>query len=201
VLDELGNTVWTDSGAPRADGATYLFESLNIPVEHGYTLKALLSVDAGAGGGTIVANSFIDTGSMQNVMLPSTFVNSINFAHKIAVLDQAAPVQNTWYTVLDIVAPVKVFGMGVLIADTGETLEVRVTACDTVITGSGAAVANTDYKILVNTTSAGNTITLSSSALINANQLECRRLKVEVRKTTAAGAGNLKAAVTYGQRG
>jgi hypothetical protein len=202
VIDNLGNTVWTDSGAPRVDGTTYLLESLNIPIERGYTLKAYLSVNAGVGGGTIDVNSFVDTGSRQNVMLPAAFINSVNFKHQAdSILNQAAPVQNTWYTVLDTVVNARLIGLGILIADTGETLEVRLTVDGNIIIGSGAAVAGTDYHAMVHTHATGTVLTFSSTDAPRAFMLEGRSLKVEVRKTTAAGAGNLKACAAYETRG
>lgn len=121
-----------------------------------------------------------------------------------ATLDQAAPVQNTWYTILSTTVNCRLETLGVYVATTGETLEVRATIDGQTIASSGfAAAANTIYFIgrgidvngglekLAEATSA-NTIFYGAAFLF-----EAKSIKVEVRKTTAAGAGNLKGIACY----
>lgn len=204
VISAAGRTLVSGSAINEATASVKLCaENEAAPVFSGFKLRATVSgVTGGATPYTMSVILYVATGDDKALMIPSNFVTTASFAHKeVALLDQAAPVQNTWYTVLDTVYNVKVFGMAIKVADTGETVEVKITVDGHTITGSGAANANTDYKVLINTLSTGNAIILSSSALINANQLEGRSFKVEVRKTTAAGAGNLLASVSHCQRG
>jgi hypothetical protein len=59
VKDVDGNTIWT--GSAHNENATYLVASLTVPVDRGYTLVCTISGAAGTGGGTVVANLFVDT--------------------------------------------------------------------------------------------------------------------------------------------
>ena len=201
ILSAAGRTMYTGSEINEDTASIDIFADGECPIVFsGFKVKALVSGVTGSSH-TFIVNLYAEDTSSNLVSLPANLATLVNFEHKLASLNQIAPVQNTWYTLLDTVHNVKLFGVGILIADTGETLGVKLTVDGETITGSGAATADTDYKVLINTTATGNTITLSSSALVNANQLECRSLKIEVRKTTAAGTGNLKASVAYGQRG
>jgi len=125
-----------------------------------------------------------------------------NFDHIVpehqadATKDQANPVQNTWYTVLDTTDYVRLIGVCLYVADTAETLAVQITVDGQTVAGSGAATADTWYEIYLDR---DGTLVISNNALFQyrAYILEGRSIKVEVRKTTATGAGNLKARVYY----
>lgn len=120
-----------------------------------------------------------------------------------ANLIQAAPVQNTWYTVLDTKKNVKIYGISMCILTTGETLEMRITIDGQPSTLSYACIADTDYSIYKlfapNTTSFDVATGLYLACYTS--PLEAKSVKVEIRKTTAAGAGDLLGHVTYGKRG
>jgi len=121
------------------------------------------------------------------------------FTHQSdAVLNQAAPVQNTWYTVLDTTSNVRLYGLAVFVADTGETIEVKITIDGVSLTGSQAQNANTYYYYFKDPSQTN--ICLASTTLyliMYYTFLEGKSVKVEVRKTTATGAGQLFAKVTY----
>lgn len=61
LRDEEDNIIWTDAGAPRADGTTYIIDSLVLPVDHGFSMNVHLSANAGAGGGIATVKSLIET--------------------------------------------------------------------------------------------------------------------------------------------
>lgn len=110
-------------------------------------------------------------------------------------LNQAGAVQNTWYTILDTTNNCRVIGITVRIDTTGETLEVQITADGETINGSVAANANTNYCVyLNNAANSAEELNLKndSDPQYKAFLLEARSVKIEVRKTTANGAGNLR---------
>ena len=121
-----------------------------------------------------------------------------------AVLNQAAPVQNTWYTILDTTRCVCVYQIGVGVEDTDETLECQITVDGETIAAVGrVSLHSTELGVYVKASS----ITLVDNAIITpiANVLgvtmvvEGHSVKVQVRKTTATGIGNLTGIVTWGQ--
>ena len=120
-----------------------------------------------------------------------------------AVLNQAAPVQNTWYTVLDTTLNCCVISIAALVATADETLEVKATVDGVTIAAvSLAATFNTTYYVKLLTTETGGYLQLQASdgyAVYRAFLFEGRSVKVEIRKTTATGAGNLKCCVVYAQ--
>jgi hypothetical protein len=126
------------------------------------------------------------------------------FEHQAdATLSQATPVKDTWYTVLDSKKNCRVYAVTVLVWTTNETLEVRITIDDQVLVGSVEAAHTTYYyvhhKLYAAAASAlaidGNVFLLGHYAPI-----EGREVKVEVRKTTEAGNGNLESRVVYAKR-
>lgn len=119
-----------------------------------------------------------------------------------AILNQANPVQNTWYTILDTTGDLEIFLVAIAIITTGETLECRLTidgVIPNIISGL-AAVAGTTYPVAIYHDHTGMWLdaTVSNSLILrNGQTLRCRAFKAEVRKTTNAGAGNLRGAVSY----
>jgi len=194
--------MYTGSAINEATASVDIFADGECPVVFsGFKVHATLAGDTGSAH-TFIVILFVEDTANGAIVLPSGLVTAMSFEHKdIALLDQATPVQNTWYTVLDTVHNVKVFGLAAGVADTGETIEMRITVDGGTITGSQVAVAGTSYRVHPYLLMTGITLTFSSSVLINSNMCEARSFKVEVRKTTANGAGNLKAAVCYEQRG
>lgn len=128
---------------------------------------------------------------------------------QIAQLDQAAPVQNTWYTVLD-ARNVRVYFITVTVLTVGETLEARITIDGTLYTAGGgtAVAAGANHKAYLSTATFGGPgaptgyawITAPGSDLNAAAQtfLEGKHILIEIRKITVAGAGNLQACALYG---
>jgi len=116
-----------------------------------------------------------------------------------ATIDQAAPVQNTWYTVLDTTTFVRILAILAYVDVANETIEVRLTIDGQTLTGSQAALAGTSYCYgLQYQSNSLNTITAGVNIpVMNYCFLEGKSVKVEVRKTTALGAGNLHCLVTY----
>lgn len=118
---------------------------------------------------------------------------------KEAKIDQAAPVQNTWYTVLDTTKDLVLYDMSERVNVADETLECRVTIDGTIYTSSTAAVAGTYYVAHFYMRSAGGYLSFGAGENNKAFLFQGRSIKVEVRKTTAAGAGNLTFGITYGK--
>ena len=119
---------------------------------------------------------------------------------KEAFLNQAAPVQNTWYSVLNCYNSI-IYEIEIYVADTAETLELRVTVDGNAFTLAQAAVAATGYYFNMGgsvTTGFVFTITATDPLLTKAFHFYGRTVLVELRKTTATGAGNLRAMVLYG---
>jgi len=118
-----------------------------------------------------------------------------------AIRDQANPVQNTWYTVLDVARPCVIYKaiMQVLVA--GETLEARITI-DGVVNGpsSVAAVAATQYTIRLHNNMVDEGLYLSAGAddMHGRSFVMCRSFRAEIRKTTNNGNGNLRGKVIWG---
>jgi len=129
----------------------------------------------------------------------------LTFEHQAdATLSQANPTQNNWYTVLAATANVRVIGITVRVATTGETLQ-----CEIVVDGVTlgivdlAAVADTDYWVVLYTASTGlftYMIAVTDDRLNRPFLIEGRNVRVRVRKTTANGTGTLASCVSYATR-
>lgn len=113
-----------------------------------------------------------------------------------ATLSQAAPVQNTYYTILDTSKNVKVYIIACSVADTGETLQVTITIDGQTYTGSQAAVAGTLYSCFIGRDGAIGFASGNQNVALYA-PLTARSLKVQIKKTTAAGAGTITGRVIY----
>lgn len=117
-----------------------------------------------------------------------------------AVLDQVAPVQNTYYTILDTTKNVKIDSVWIEIEDTNETLQVKITIDGEIWTSSGlAATHSTSYYVYKDQATATLQIDSNRRAFMYEHEGEARSIKVEVRKTTAAGTGNLEGRVVHGK--
>lgn len=125
----------------------------------------------------------------------------------VANLTQAAAVQNTWYTILDTTYHIDVYQLAIRMATAGETLEVRITLNGVAITSVGfAAVADTSYWMSFKADPTSSTISLINGSAGQTYLMQgfyapqpCRSVKIEIRKTTAAGANTLYGTVVYGQ--
>lgn len=116
-------------------------------------------------------------------------------------LTQGAPVQNTWYEALPETALCRVYGFGICIEDADETLQVRVTIDGIASTPADiTATHSTPYYIIRKLDAINRTVTYDQVAATPPLTFMCegKKVKIEVRKTTALGAGNLQAVVDYG---
>jgi hypothetical protein len=116
-------------------------------------------------------------------------------------LTQAAPAQNTWYTLCDLYNVTVVNPVCLVIQTTGETLEIRYTI-DGVVSNAATqvAVAATQYTAHLNTSYNGQLFVLIDTINPKGFGMEwfsAHHIKVEVRKTTAAGGGTLQAGLAY----
>ncbi len=119
-----------------------------------------------------------------------------------AVLVQANPVQNQWYTVLDTKANVRLFSIVALVWTTGETLEIKITTKNRTITGAVDAAHTTYYWAFIRMYGDGLDIAASPTKQLVGYQapLDDPIVKVEIRKTTAAGTGTLECRVVWAQK-
>jgi len=125
----------------------------------------------------------------------------LTFMHQPdAVLSQVEPVQNQWYTVLNSTRECRLYSFTVLVWTTNETLEVRITIDGVVLLGSVEANHTTYYYVHHQLYAAGLAIDSNIFLLGKYAPLEGRNVKVEVRKTTAAGSGTLDARVVWAKR-
>ena len=114
-----------------------------------------------------------------------------------ATLNQAAPVQNTWYTLLDTTTNARIYEIAINIEDDNETLEVQATIDgETMQAVSLAANHSTEHWCYKRASAIGqnDAIAITSTDALNKQAafiLEGKSVKIEVRKTTAAGAGSL----------
>ena len=120
------------------------------------------------------------------------------------VLNQAAPVQDTFYPIGGVLEKARVYAIGVNIEDANETLEVQITRDGEVIQAVGLAVTHSASYLAYVSVDAITRVDTCKLAAITNDQLrpafivEGLEIEVEVRKTTALGAGNLTGIVTYG---
>ena len=119
-----------------------------------------------------------------------------------AVLDQPNPVQNTWYTVLESARDVRIILIVCGVLTTDETIALRLTVDGVVRTWTLAATAGQTNYVGLMATLTGILLqytTVASLLMYRSFMVEGRNVKVEIRKTTAAGTGNLQCLVDYAQ--
>jgi hypothetical protein len=159
------------------------------------SLKDMLVDIEGSGFSSELDNLWILRAILDSIRTELTFKHQPD-----ATLVQAAPVQNTWYTILDTTLNCCLYSVTILVWTTGETLEVRVTIDGQILTGSVAATATTYYYVHLFLYAAGFAIDTNVFPIGKYMPLEGRSVKVEVRKTTAAGTGTLEGRAIYGKR-
>jgi len=141
--------------------------------------------------GLAALKTLLDTLVTRLESRPPTYYN--------ALLDQVNPVQNTWYTVLDTVVNAILFDCFAQVDTTGETIAVRITVDGNALTGSVAATGSSTYMTrLTLGILAGLDLFVPRIDLVHGWLLMGRSVKVEVRKTTANGTGDLRGKVNYG---
>lgn len=124
-----------------------------------------------------------------------------NFRHW--PLDQAAPIQNQWYPIVNVVVPCFLSSLTAYVMTVGEQLEIEVTLDGQIYLepGGWAAIAGTVYSL--NISRLGNVFFVNADAggalSIDANSgLFLDSLVVRLRKVSANGAGELRASVLGG---
>lgn len=131
----------------------------------------------------------------------SALQTALTFKHQDLVnVSNAAAVQNTWYTVLDTTLNAKVYMIRFSVSVANEDLEVRLTIDGvTYVSSKAAAVATTPYWVMFDGgLTPSNGVTSLNLGIYEA--LECRSIKVEIRKTSNNGAGTLNTRIIYGVR-
>lgn len=110
---------------------------------------------------------------------------------------QLLPVMNTWYTILD-TTMARIMAFVFRVTAVGETLQLRITIDGQVYIGTRAAAAGTGYWAIVDVVAFIAAVYTSGAILVHRSMVaEGRAVKLEMRKTTAAGAGNLEAVVVW----
>jgi len=116
-------------------------------------------------------------------------------------LVQTNPVQNTWYTLLDTTEYCRVYAIGLNVEDDDETLQIRALVDGTYTnTQSVACSHSTKYyvSVLPDAINSQYKLNIASSVPTTYFLLEGLSVKIEVRKTTAGGVGDLMGIVGYG---
>lgn len=120
------------------------------------------------------------------------------------LLDQPNPVNGTWYTVCNLTGPGECFDLGAAIMTVNETIEMQVTIDGVLIPSWGGypGIAGADaggffYCLASNLSDFCRLLAAATAA--NRRIVKWRTsFHVEVRKTTANGAGNLRGMVIWG---
>lgn len=117
-----------------------------------------------------------------------------------AYLNQAAPVQNTWYEVLAATEDVRIISIGGVILVAGETVEGEVTVDGQTIAINAAAFGAGNGREACNRYPSQTYLFWGDEGDNPASRsflLEGQSVRVRIRKTTAAGAGNLQCRVKW----
>jgi hypothetical protein len=202
LVSASGRTLVTGAAVNEATPSAKICDvQEKAPVLSGCKVHALLSGVAGDIA-TLTVLLYVEDAKEEVNVYPLWFTTLNTFQlMPDALLVQAAPVQNTWYTVLDTVANCRLIGLGIGIATVGEDLEVKITVDGRTIIGTGTAVEGAEYQAMIHTHDTGTVLVFSSTEAPRSFIIEGRSIKVEIRKTTANGAGNLLGCAMYGQRG
>jgi len=167
-------------GAP-ANGDAFVI----IPAADGWAFNYLL--------GSLTAARI---GALDN-LVTATFKGLITFTQQARVDSGITPpVQNTWYTILDTTNNVHIYMLNVAINTTGETLQLRMTIDGQVWTRNFTATAGIYYYILHGI---DEPLFSSYDNDMNGRDFEAKSIKIEVRKTTANGVGQLEWHCSFGK--
>lgn len=217
VLTAMKGTGWSNESLKSIKDAQALETTLTAIKGGSWSTETLKAIyDKIVSGGATESNlntkvsdiegtGFVkDTHSLKNL---KDLIDAVNIALTFqdqadAMFNQVAE-QNTWYTILDTTLNARIYAIQLKIATADETLEVRITSDG--ITRSGSAACTKDityYVYLSGGTTNQNELTIGTSSYgaFRNMPLEARSVKVEVRKTTAAGANTLTGRVVYGKR-
>jgi len=118
-----------------------------------------------------------------------------------ATLNQEAPVRNVWYTVLETTERCRVYAFCAAVEDTDETVVMRVTIDDVEWGGAFNFTHSTNYYAYKYSQGIVGTAYWYLKGTETTHQtfiVDGKSVKIEIRKTTDAGVGNLKAICEYG---
>jgi hypothetical protein len=116
-----------------------------------------------------------------------------------ATLDQAAPVQNTYYTVLDTKKNVRIISAALVALGVAETVQLRFTIDGITHESevSDGVLAWQTAHLVRHTTTLFKLYQADPTSKNVPFLIEARSVKIEARKTTANGAGNLQGKVKW----
>jgi hypothetical protein len=116
-----------------------------------------------------------------------------------ASIDQAAPAQNTWYTVLNTtVGGVRIIIAEIEVATAAETLELEIVIDGNTLTAAAAVNFATPYFWRFNSGWADTQfLDANEPSLYRPFVIEGASVGIRARKTTANGAGNLKSVIKW----
>lgn len=120
-----------------------------------------------------------------------------------AELDQSNPEQNTWYTILPYTDNCRVYAVSMNVDDTGETLQMKIDNDGVIIMGQPMSVQpDKPYFAYLWPNSFIGELSLRYESIgwqvIKAFLVEGHNVRVQARKTTASGSGNLTGLAAYG---
>jgi hypothetical protein len=146
---------------------------------------------------------FLVRGTGNQVPNNTSLYDDLTFKQQATInVNQAAAVQNTWYTLMSTTNNVRLMLVGISMDTAVETIVLELTADGQVFTGTrGAAVIGTIYYAIPNVT-AGAIALIDDGGIPNyrAFMLEGRTISLRMRKTTNVGAGTLSGYVVYASR-
>lgn len=123
-----------------------------------------------------------------------------------AFLAQDNPDQNTWYEILSLTTYARIYDTIIHIADTNETLEIRITIDGVPHLGVRPATACINYRCLIRGDASAQAVeiitdpeSLPNSTRMPAFLAEGHEITIELRKTTNAGVGTLSGVTRYGR--
>jgi len=158
-------------------------------------LRDLLDLLAGSGFATGTDSLKVLSDVLDLIRTELTFQHQAD-----ATLSQANPEQNTWYTLLDTTLNALIYAISVRVATTDETIAVRITVDGQVYTGSTAQTKDTWYYWYIRVRDGTMEASSLTVGVAYIGPLEGRSVKIEVRKTTAAGTGTITGRVIYAKR-
>jgi hypothetical protein len=120
-----------------------------------------------------------------------------------ATLNQAAPVQDTWYDVLPVTKNCRVYEANVNVEDANEDLEFQIIVDGETIPSYALTATHSTNYIAGRESSAISRLDLIRLTSTTVSQyrgflVEGHSVQIQVRKITSNGAGNLTGIVTFG---
>lgn len=150
-------------------------------------------------GGFIIAYPFkifkVGGGQLDDIATALTYQQQPIVAGSIP-----GPVQNQWYTILDTVTNARINRAAFYVATTGETFEARVTIDGQVRSSSATALTPNSIYGIWPQANPNNNYLVQIITITGGWSWEGRSIKIEIRKTTAAGNGTIFYATDYAKR-